>query len=163
MTPDAGIDRAATGPLANLRVLELATLNAGPTLGAILGDLGADGVKVAPPSGDELRVLGPPAGGQARPSLWTLVARNKRVVTLDYKQPDGQALLGRMTAVADVVVLNQPRPLLERIGCTYEAISARNPRAVVVQVSGWGDTGPYAELGGNGTLGEAFAGLTDTL
>ena len=65
--------------------------------------------------------------------------------------------------MADVVVLNQPRSVLERIGCTYEAISERNPRAVVVEVSGWGVTGPYAELSGNGTLGEAFAGLTDTL
>jgi formyl-CoA transferase len=63
--------------------------------------------------------------------------------------------------VADVVLLNQPRRVLERTGCTYEAIAARNPRAVVVLVSGWGATGPYAERGGNGTLGEAFAGLTD--
>ena len=66
----------------------------------------------------------------------------------------------RLTAVADVVVVNQPRKVLERWGCTYEAIAARNPGAVVVSVSVYGTTGPYAERGGNGTLAEAAGGLT---
>jgi crotonobetainyl-CoA:carnitine CoA-transferase CaiB-like acyl-CoA transferase len=150
----------ADGPIAGIRVLELATLNAGPALGAMLGDLGAEVVKVELPGGDDFRVLGTPRGAQVRPGLWNLVARNKRMVTLDYKQPEGTEILQRMTAVADVIVLNQPESLLERLGCTYEAMAARNPRAVVVQVSGWGRTGPDATLPGNGTLGEAFAGLT---
>jgi crotonobetainyl-CoA:carnitine CoA-transferase CaiB-like acyl-CoA transferase len=152
---------AEGGPIAGLRVLELATLNAGPGLGAMLGDLGADVVKVELPAGDDFRVLGTAASGPPRPGLWNLVARNKRMVTLDYKQPAGVALLGRLTAVADVVVCNQPPALLERMDCSYPAIAARNPGAVVVQVSGWGTTGPDAEVAGNGTLAEAFAGLTD--
>jgi len=149
------------GALAGLRVLELATLNAGPTLGAMLADLGADVVKVEPRTGEDFRILGARSGPNRRPSLWTVVGRNKRMVTLDHDQPDGRELLGRLTEVADVVVLNQPPSVLERMDCTYEAISARNDRAVVVHVSGWGATGPYADRSGNGTLGEAFAGLTD--
>ncbi len=149
------------GPIAGLRVLELATLNAGPGLGAMLGDLGADVVKVELPAGDDFRVLGTAASGPPRPGLWNLVARNKRMVTLDYKQPAGVALLARLTAVADVIVCNQPPALLERMGCSYPAIAERNPGAVVVQITGWGTTGPDADLAGNGTLGEAFAGLTD--
>ncbi len=156
---DAALN-GATGPMVGLRVLEVATLNAGPALGAMLGDLGAEVVKVELPGGDDFRVLGTASGGTPRPGLWNLVARNKRMVTLDYKQPPGTEILQRLTAVADVIVLNQPQSLLERLGCTYEAIAARNSRAIVVQVSGWGATGPDAALAGNGTLGEAFAGLT---
>jgi crotonobetainyl-CoA:carnitine CoA-transferase CaiB-like acyl-CoA transferase len=142
-------------------VLELATLNAGPGLGAMLADFGADVVKVEPPTGDDFRVLGAAGGGTPRPGLWNLVARNKRMVTLDYRRDEGIEVLGRLTAVADVVLVNQPFGLLERIGCSYEAIAERNPGAIVVHVSGWGATGPYRDLAGNGTLGEAFAGLTD--
>ena len=158
-TPEPAPD--TVGALAGLRVLELATLHAGPSLAAILADLGADVVKVEPPTGDDLRVLGQGAGGSARPGLFTLVNRNKAMISLDYKADAGREILGRLTAVADVVVLNQPIALLERLDCTYEAIAARNPRAIVVYVSGWGATGPYRDRTGNGTLGEAFAGLTD--
>jgi formyl-CoA transferase len=136
-------DRAAPAALSGVRVLELATLNAGPTLGALR---------------DDFRALGQQGG---KPGLWNLTVRNKRAVTLDYRQDEGRELLARMTAVADVVLLNQPVSLLERIGCTYKDIAGRNPRAVVVYVSGWGADGPYRDLTGNGTLGEAFAGLTD--
>src|SRR5260221_9300058 len=89
----------AGGPLAGLRVLELATLNAGPTLGAMLGDLGADVVKVEPRAGEDFRILGAPAGPTPRPSMWTVVGRNKRMVTLDHDQPEGRDILGRLTAV----------------------------------------------------------------
>jgi crotonobetainyl-CoA:carnitine CoA-transferase CaiB-like acyl-CoA transferase len=160
-SPDEGVAAPSDGPLAGLRVLELATLNAGPTVGAMLGDLGADVVKVEPRTGEDMRVLGAQPGQAARPSLWTVVGRNKRMVTLAHEHPEGLALLARLTAAADVVVLNQPRAVLERMDCTYEAISARNERAVVVWVTGWGVTGPYAGRSGNGTLAEAFAGHTD--
>ena len=149
------------GPIAGLRVLELATLNAGPALGAMLGDLGADVVKVELPAGDDFRVLGTAGQGPPRPGLWNLVARNKRMVTLDYKRPEGVELLRRLTVAADVIVCNQPPSLLERMDCTYRAIAERNAGAIVVAVSGWGSTGPDADVAGNGTLGEAFAGLTD--
>jgi formyl-CoA transferase len=148
------------GPLVGLRVLELATLNAGPTLGAMLGDLGADVVKVEPPDGEDFRVMNAAAEAAGRPTMWTMVGRNKRMIVVDHKEPEGVDLLRRLTTVADVVVLNQPAKVLARMDCTYEAISGRNPRAVVVHVSGYGATGPYADRIGNGTLGEAFAGLT---
>jgi formyl-CoA transferase len=146
-----------SGPLAALRVLELASLFAAPLMGAMLGDLGADVVKVEPPGGDELRVLG---ASQGRPGPWTLASRNKRMITLDAATVEGRNLLHRLTTVADVVTLNHPRGLLERLGCTYEEIAARNPRAVVVNTSAFGPTGPYADRPGNGSIAEAFAGLT---
>jgi formyl-CoA transferase len=126
----------------------------------MLGDLGADVVKVEPPGGDQLRVL---AGGQPRAGPWTLASRSKRMITLDVATDDGRDVLHRLTAVADVVTLNHPRELLERMGCTYEDIAARNPRAVVVNASAFGTTGPYADRTGNGSIAEAFAGLTDLI
>jgi len=102
-------------------------------------------------------------GRPSRPDVWTLVTRNKRLVTLDLSQADGIEILHRLTAVADVVLLNHPRALLERLGCTYEAIAARNSRAVVVNTSTFGPTGPYADRPGNGSLAEAFSGLTRLL
>ena len=157
--PDKG---DGSGPLAGLRVLELASLYAAPLLAAILGDFGADVVKVEPPEGEPFRaIVGRDDGGG--PSVWTLVTRNKRMVVADHRQPDGLELLRRLTAVADVVVANHPHAVLERMDCTYEAISARNPAVVMVNVSGWGDDGPYAGRGGNGTIAEAFAGLTDVV
>lgn len=147
-------------PLCGLRVLELANLNAGPSVGAVLADLGADVVKVELPRGDDFRALGAVADGRPRPGLWHLVNRNKRFVSIDYLSEGGRAVLERLSAVADVVVTNQPPALLEQMGCTYEALAARNRSVVVVHISGWGSSGPYAELTGNGTLGEAFAGLT---
>ena len=159
-TPPDG--RGAAGPLAGLRVLELASLYAGPLLAAMLGDLGADVVKVEPPEGEPFRaIVG--RDSAAGPGVWTLVSRNKRMVVADHRQPEGLDLLRRLTAVADVVVANHPRSVLERMECTYDAIHARNPRAVMVNVSGWGDDGPYADRGGNGTIAEAFAGLTDVV
>jgi formyl-CoA transferase len=146
--------------LVGLRVLEVASLFAAPLIGAMLGDLGADVVKVEPPGGDQLRILG---GDGRRPGPWTLQSRNKRMITLDPSTTDGQALLHRLTAVADVVTLNHTPALLQRMGCTYEEVSARNPRAIVVNTTAFGPTGPYAGRTGNGSIAEAFAGLTDLL
>jgi formyl-CoA transferase len=143
-------------------VLELASLYAAPLLAAVLGDLGADVVKVEPPDGEPFRaIVGRDEG--AGPTVWTLVSRNKRMVVADHRQPDGLELLRRLTAAADVVVANHPPAVLERMDCTYEAISARNPAVVMVNVTGWGDDGPYAGRGANGTIAEAFAGLTDVV
>jgi formyl-CoA transferase len=147
-------------PLAGVRVLELANLFAVPLLGAMLGDLGADVVKVEPQEGDPMRRL---SAGRGGPGIWTLVSRNKRMVTLDSADPGELATLHRLTAKADVVTLNHPAQLLRRIGCTYEDISARNPAVIVVNASTFGSTGPYADRPGNGTLAESFGGLTDLL
>ena len=151
-----------SGPLSGLRVVELASLYAAPLLAAMLGDLGADVVKVEPPEGEPFRAI---VGRDeaAGPSVWTLVTRNKRMVVADHRQPDGLELLRRLTGAADVVVANHPHAVLERMDCTYEAISARNSAVVMVNVTGWGDDGPYAGRGGNGTIAEAFAGLTDVV
>jgi formyl-CoA transferase len=149
------------GPLDGLHVLELANLYSGPLIGAMLGDLGADVVKVEPPEGEPFRAIASRAPNDT-PGVWTLVSRNKRMVAIDHRQPDGVTLLGRLTARADVIVVNQPQSVLERMDCTYDAISARNPRAIMVNVTGWGD-GPYAGRGGNGTIAEAFGGLMSVL
>src|SRR4051794_36632954 len=126
----------------------------------MLGDLGADVVKVEPPDGEEFRRMNAATHAAGRPTMWTMVGRSKRMITLDHTTEEGLDLLRRLTAVADVVVLNQPAKVLARMDCTYEAIAARNPQAVVVHVSGWGAHGPDADRVGNGTLGGAFAGLT---
>jgi crotonobetainyl-CoA:carnitine CoA-transferase CaiB-like acyl-CoA transferase len=144
--------------LEGVRVLDLATLLPGPMLAAMLGDLGADVVKVEPPTGDPLRVTGAMHGGHSL--LWSLANRNKRSLIADLDDPDGLALVHRLTEVADVIVLNQPLHVLERWACNYEAIAERNPGAVVVLVSGYGADGPYAERAGTGTVLEAFGGLT---
>jgi crotonobetainyl-CoA:carnitine CoA-transferase CaiB-like acyl-CoA transferase len=143
------------GALVGLRVLDLSTLFSGPAVAAILGDFGADVVKVELPGGDPLRRIGAQRNGHSVP--WALVGRNKRVITVDPARGD---LLRRLTAVSDVVVLNQPRHVLEDWGCTPEEIEEHNPRAVVAWTTAYGATGPYAERPGNGTLGEAFAGFT---
>jgi formyl-CoA transferase len=145
------IDRA----LAGVRVLDVSTLYPAPLLAAFLSDLGADVVKIEPPNGDPLRTIGEAA--------WRIANRAKRSVIVDTTDPDGLARLRRLTAVADVIVLNQPMAVLERWGCTDEDLTARNPRSVIVHVSAFGTTGPYAGRAGNGTLAEAFIGLPPDL
>ena len=144
--------------LGGTRVLDLATLLPGPMLAAMLGDLGADVVKVEAPTGDPLRVTGAVSDGHS--FMWSLTNRNKRSMVADLDDPDDLAQVQRLTAVADVVVLNQPSHVLERWACTYEAIATRNPGAIVVLVSAYGADGPYADRTGTGTVLEAFGGLT---
>jgi len=141
--------------LGTLRVLDLSTLFSGPAVAAILADFGADVVKVELPGGDPLRSIGARRNGHSVP--WALVARNKRVIGVDPSRGD---VLERLTAVGDVIVLNQPLSVLKGWHCAPSQIETRNPRAVVVWVSAYGATGPYAERPGNGTLGEAFGGFT---
>jgi crotonobetainyl-CoA:carnitine CoA-transferase CaiB-like acyl-CoA transferase len=146
------------GSLAGVRVLDIATLFPAPLLAAMLGDLGADVVKVEAPEGDPLRRTGVARHGKS--TAWALVGRNKRSVIVDTNDPDGLRLLHRLGAVADIVVANQPRAVLERWGCTYDELAARNPRTILVLLSGFGADGPYADRAASGTLAEAFAGLT---
>jgi len=151
--------------LEGLRVLDLAILFSAPQIAAILGDLGADVVKVEPPGrdgkpgGDPMRRMGAQRGG--RSLTWALVSRNKRTVTCDPASPDGRALLHRLVAAADVVVENLPAATLAQWGATPDELLAVNPRAIVVSVSCYGSTGPYAGRDGNGSLAEAFGGLTN--
>ncbi|MEQ9003441.1 MAG: CoA transferase, partial [Pseudomonadales bacterium] len=146
---------AATGPLADLRVLELGTLIAGPFCGQLLGDLGAEVIKIEPPgTGDPMR-----AWGQGLPVWWPVIARNKKSVTLNLREAEGQALLKRLVADADVLIENFRPGTLERWGLGYPELAQVNPRLIMARVSGFGQTGPYAKRAGYGSIGEAMGGI----
>ena len=145
-------------PLEGVRVIELATLFAGPLAGAFLSDFGADVVKVEHPARpDPARGHGPAKNGIG---LWAKVlGRNKRAVTIDLSRPDGAALLRRMAEGADVVIENFRPGTLERWGLGPEVLHGANPRLVLARVSGFGQIGPYARRPGFGTLAEAMSGF----
>ena len=144
-------------PLAGVRVVDVATLGAGPWLATRLADFGADVVKVEHPSaGDPMRLLGWFDGGV--PLWWKIDARNKRTITLDLKAPDGQRILRDLLREADVLVENFRPGTLERWDLGYDVLSARNPGLVMVRVTGWGQDGPLRDKPGFGTLAEAFSG-----
>ncbi|MGE2836156.1 CaiB/BaiF CoA transferase family protein [Mycobacterium sp. SMC-4] len=152
-------DASATGPLAGIRVVEMGQLIAGPFCGQLLGDLGADVIKLEDPQrGDPMREW-----GHQRPlgeSLWwSVVARNKRSVTCNLRTAEGQALARRLAVGADIVVENFRPGTLERWGLGYEELAAENPGLIMVRVSGFGQTGPYANRAGYGAIGEAMGGL----
>jgi succinyl-CoA---D-citramalate CoA-transferase len=148
-----------TGALAGIRVLELGTLIAGPFAGRLLGDHGADVVKVeAPNRPDPLRTWGQ-ASEDGRGFFWTVHARNKRCITLDLRQPRGQELFVDLVARADVVVESFRPGTLERWGLGYDRLSAVNPGLVLARVSGYGQTGPAASRPGYASVAEALSGM----
>jgi crotonobetainyl-CoA:carnitine CoA-transferase CaiB-like acyl-CoA transferase len=149
----------ASGALADLRVLELGTLIAGPFCGQLLGDMGAEVIKIeAPGQGDPMRHWGPQERG--KPSVWwAVIGRNKKAITLDLRQTDGQRLFKDLCRQSDVVVENFRPGTLEKWGCGWQDLSAVNPRLILVRVSGYGQTGPYAQRAGYGGIGEAMGGL----
>jgi crotonobetainyl-CoA:carnitine CoA-transferase CaiB-like acyl-CoA transferase len=146
-----------TLPLEGVRVIDVATLGAGPWLATRLADFGADVLKVEHPSaGDPLRTLGFLDGDV---SLWWKVdARNKRSLTLDLKMEGGADVLRRLVRGADVLVENFRPGVLEGWGLGWEELSRENAGLVMVRVTGWGQDGPYAHRAGFGTLAEAFSG-----
>jgi formyl-CoA transferase len=146
-------------PLAGLRVLELATLYAAPQIGAMLGDLGADVVKVEPPAGDPMRHMGVRRDGVSR--NWSWVARHKRSIALDLDADADRTTFHGLVERADVLVENLTPAVRSRWGCGFDDLHARNPGLVVASVSCYGLTGPYADRPGAGTLAEAFGGLAD--
>jgi crotonobetainyl-CoA:carnitine CoA-transferase CaiB-like acyl-CoA transferase len=146
------------GPLAGVRVVELATLFAGPLAGAFLSDFGADVVKVEHPAKpDPSRGHGPRKDGVGL--WWKVLGRNKRAVTLDLSTVDGALLLRRLISGADVLIENFRPGTLERWGIGPEVLLADNPGLVVARVSGFGQVGPYARRPGFGTLAEAMSGF----
>jgi formyl-CoA transferase len=151
--------RPADGPLAGYRVLELGQLIAGPFCGQLLGDMGAEVIKVEPPgTGDAMRQWGQVLpGGESL--WWSVVARNKKSVTLDLRTEHGRETVRRLTRECDVVVENFRPGRMEEWGLTYEALAEINPGVVMVRVSGFGQTGPYAHRAGFGAVGEAMGGL----
>lgn len=147
----------APTPLAGLKVIDTATLFAGPFAATLLGDYGADVVKIEHPGGDPARRYGAQADGV--PVWWKVVARNKRSATLDLHTEEGQDLFRRLAADADLIVENFRPGTLERWGLDYASLSAANPRLVLLRMTGFGQTGPYARRPGFGTVGEAMSGL----
>ena len=145
------------GPLAGLRVIDAATLFAGPMVATLLGDFGADVVKVEHPGGDSLRNLGWEKDGVSL--WWAVVNRNKRAVTLKLSHDLGREALLRLVDEADVLVENFRPGTMERWGLGWEALHERNPRLVMVRVTGFGQTGPYRERAGFGTLAESMSGF----
>ncbi|MEV6354106.1 CaiB/BaiF CoA transferase family protein [Streptomyces hydrogenans] len=145
-------------PLEGLRVLDLATLFAGPLAAMMLGDFGADVVKVEHPrKPDPSRGHGPAKDGVGL--WWKVLGRNKRTLTLDLSTPGGRDALLRLAADADVIVENFRPGTLERWGLGWEELSAVNPRLVLTRVTGFGQFGPYAHRPGFGTLAEAMSGF----
>ena len=149
---------ARTGPLAGVRVVDLATILAGPMACQILSDFGADVIKIEHPvKGDGLRGHGPSKDGI--PLWWKEVARNKRTLGLDIGQTLGADVLRRLVDRADVLVESFRPGTLERWGLDPVELRRRNPRLVVARISGFGQTGPYAQRAGFGSLAEAMSGF----
>ncbi|MGW2028163.1 CaiB/BaiF CoA transferase family protein [Streptomyces decoyicus] len=148
----------SSGPLTGLRVLDLATLFAGPLAATLLGDYGAEVIKVEHPQRpDPSRGHGPAKDGIGL--WWKLLGRNKKTVTLDLSHPDGRDVLLRLAAGADAVIENFRPGTLERWGLGWDELSAANPRLVLARVTGFGQFGPYAHRPGFGTLAEAMSGF----
>ncbi len=149
---------AATGALAGIRVLDLSRILGGPYCGQILGDHGADVLKVEPPEGDDTRTWGPPfQGGVA--SYYMGLNRNKRVQHLDLSGDDGRARLLELVAQADVLVENFKSGTMERWGIGYETLAQRFPRLVWCRVSGFGSDGPLGGLPGYDAAVQAMSGI----
>jgi crotonobetainyl-CoA:carnitine CoA-transferase CaiB-like acyl-CoA transferase len=153
------VSEAAPGALAGLRVLDLATFIAAPMCATLLGEFGAEVIKVEQPGvGDDLRRLGHQVDGV---SLWWLSdARNKRCITCDLRRPDGQALIRRLVRDADVVTENFRPGTLERWGLGWETLRAENPGLILVRISAFGQTGPGRERPGFGRIAAAVGGIS---
>jgi crotonobetainyl-CoA:carnitine CoA-transferase CaiB-like acyl-CoA transferase len=148
-TPDA------TGPLTGLRVLDLSRLVAGNTLTQMLGDYGAEVIKVEPPEGDTLR------GWKVKgvETNWKVFARNKKSLAVDFRKPQARALLLKLLPSCAVLVESFRPGTLEKIGLAPDALLAANPKLIVVRISGWGQSGPYSHRPGFGTLVEGMSGF----
>jgi len=148
------------GPLADIRVLDLATVVAGPGAARYLADFGADVLKIERPGvGDSTRTLGLPDPRDGTSAYWKVVGRNKRCATLDLKSEAGRDALLDLVADAHVVVENFRPGVMERLGLGPDVLLDRNPRLVVCRVTAFGQDGPYAQRPGFATLAEAMSGF----
>jgi crotonobetainyl-CoA:carnitine CoA-transferase CaiB-like acyl-CoA transferase len=148
-----------SGPLAGMRVLELAQIMAGPTCGMLLADMGADVIKVEKlPGGDDSRDYREPRiNGVSAP--FVVQNRNKRGIALDLKRPQGREILLRLVRDADVLTENYRRGTMEKLDVGYDVLARANPRLVYCAVSGYGREGPWADKGGFDLIAQGFAGL----
>ena len=144
-----------TGPLDGLRVIEMGSLIAGPFCGQLMGDMGADVIKIEQPGeGDPMRQW----GQGEKPAWWRVIGRNKRSVSIDLRQKRGQEIARQLIARADILIENFRPGTLEKWGLSPAALHAENPGVIIVRVSGYGQDGPYAVRAGFGLVGEAMGG-----
>lgn len=152
---DAADDAAPFGALTGLRLVEAGQLIAGPFCGQLMGDHGAEVIKIEPPgAGDPMREW-----GQGKPLWFPIVGRNKKCITLDLRRPGGQAIARRLIGRSDFFLENFRPGTVEKWGMGFEALSADHPGLIMVRVSGFGQTGPYAARAGYGSIGEAMGGM----
>lgn len=145
------------GPLAGIRVIDIGTMVAGPVAATLLADLGADVIKIEQPGrGDSLRHIGPSVEGESL--WWNVEGRNKKSVTLDLHHPEGQRILKEMVKQADVFVENFRPGILAKWGLSWEHLKQVNPKLVMLSVSGYGQTGPYASRAGYDRIALAMGG-----
>lgn len=158
MTETDHTDAMSQGPLAGLRVLDIATVYAAPFAASVMADLGADVVKVElPRTGDPLRAMQPFDGPESL--VWAAVSRNKRCITLDLRTEKGKELFLQLLADRDVLIENFRPGTLDRWGLGIDELRSANPDLVVTRVSGFGHSGPYREHAGFGTPATAFSGF----
>ena len=148
--------RSNKGPLTDLRVLELGQLIAGPFCGQLFADMGADVIKIEPPGqGDPMRVW----GREGYPLLWSVLARNKKCITVNLREAEGQDIVRKLVAQADFLIENFRPGTLEKWGLGYDALQEINPGLIMIRVSGYGQTGPYSKRPGYASVGEAMGGV----
>lgn len=160
------MQKSTRGALSHIRVLDLSRVLAGPWAGQTLGDLGADVIKVERPgTGDDTRLWGPPylkdAQGQATSdsAYYLCTNRNKKSITVDFTQPEGQLLVRELAKTCDVVIENFKTGSLVQYGLDYVSLQAINPRIVYCSITGFGQTGPYAHRAGYDFLIQGMGGL----
>ncbi len=155
--PAAGREPPVSAPLRGLRVLDLGRYIAGPYCGAMLGDFGADVVKVEPPGGEYVRHQPPTVDGD---STYTLVHnRSKRGITLDFRDDRGRELLRRLALRADVLIENFRPGVMAALGCDYASLRGEHPRLIMASISGFGQDGPYAAQPAFDSIAQAMSGL----
>ncbi len=147
-------------PLEGIKVLDISRVLAGPFCCMLLGDMGADVVKVERVGrGDDVRAVGDKVGGESL--YYLMMNRNKRGVTLDFRNPRGIELLKSLVAEADVLVENFRAGTMEKMGCSYDVLREINPRLVMASLSGFGQDGPYRDYACFDMIAQAMGGLMD--
>lgn len=147
------------GPLSDIRVIEMGSLLAGPFCGQLLGDFGAEIIKVEQPKiGDPMREWGQEKA-HGLSLWWPVVARNKKSITLNARVEEGQEIIKQLVAKSDILIENFRPGTMERWGLGYNQLAKINPKLVMIRVTGFGQTGPYASQAGYGSIGEAMGGL----
>jgi crotonobetainyl-CoA:carnitine CoA-transferase CaiB-like acyl-CoA transferase len=156
-TVSGGEEKPWIGPLAGLRVIDLTRILAGPFASQILGDLGADVIKIEPPGGDETRRFSPHREGESH--YFVSINRSKRGMVVDLKHPEGVDVVRRLVADADILIENYRPGVLDRLGLGYSALSAFNPRLIYCAISGFGLTGPLRDRPSFDIVTQALTGV----